>query len=73
MPDFDYYEYKGNIYSIRETMKMKCTKTRQWIDAIVYSPVTKEKPKYYVRNAVEFYKKFKGFKCGSEYEGRRGH
>lgn len=31
-----YFRYKGNYYMLANKISMKCTKTREWVDAVTY-------------------------------------
>ena len=59
--DFEHYSYKGNVYKVLGTLKMKDPVSRKWLTAVHY------RTRYYisisyVREFKDFMDKFKGVK-----------
>jgi hypothetical protein len=50
-------EYKGNQYVLGSRLEMKCPKTGEWLDAIIY--VSIKTGRAYVRAWEDFQEKFK--------------
>ena len=50
------YSHDG-IYAIQSKARMKCPKTGEWLDAVIYMDI--DTSRVYVREESDFYNKFK--------------